>query len=67
MRHSASATKAAKGRLTVLMFSNDGGEITEKHTRNTSVCGYDRGRRRLYVSLALHSSEMVQARTACAV
>lgn len=27
-------------------FSNDAGEVTEKHTRNTSVWGYDRGRRR---------------------
>lgn len=27
-------------------FSNDAGEVTEKQTRNTSVCGYERGRRR---------------------
>ena len=32
---------------TVRMFSNDGGETTEKHTKNTSVWGYDNGRNRL--------------------
>ena len=29
-----------------LTFSNDAGEVTEKQTRKTSVCGYDSGRRR---------------------
>lgn len=29
------------------MFSNDGGETTEKHTKNTSVWGYDNGLSRL--------------------
>lgn len=32
------------------MFSKLGGLITEKHTRNTSVWGYDNGRSRLRVS-----------------
>ena len=27
-------------------FSNEAGEMTEKQIRNTSVCGYDSGRRR---------------------
>jgi hypothetical protein len=36
---------------TVLIFSKLGGETTEKQTRKTSVWGYERGRRRLVVSL----------------
>ena len=27
-------------------LSNDGGLTREKHTKKTSVCGYERGRRR---------------------
>lgn len=33
------------------MFSKLGGETTEKHSKKTSVWGYDKGRRRLLVSI----------------
>lgn len=57
VRSDGRGTAKQSVRLTVLMFSNDGGEITEKHTRKTSVCGYDRGRKRLYVSWACFSGQ----------
>jgi len=43
---SAMFTSTDGGR-TVLMFSKLGGETTEKHTKKTSVWGYDNGRSRL--------------------
>ena len=36
---------------TVLIFSKLGGETTEKHTKKTSVWGYDNGRSRLFNQL----------------
>ena len=47
---SAMPTSTDRGR-TVLIFSKLGGETTEKHTKKTSVWGYDNGRSRLFNQL----------------